>query len=448
MTGALTAARLRARIGLDDAIGASLTVLALVVVLAVGIHDSRRPVYGPIDEMAHTAYVLAVAKDGIPPQIGRDRAFIGHHPLAPRDVRIPGPDKVGSAPLPIGAFGDVMQAEAIQPPMYYYAAAPVTWFVAGRDKVVALRIFDVFLCLCAMVLVFLAVRDLAGSPLGGAVAATLMGSAGGIISIFSFVTNGAMMLTLGAAAIWLGARGIRDRRVTWLLALVAAGLAITQIIVVPLAAVCLLAPAVMHLRSRGRSALRTVSLRVGAAGVPLALWVLANLWRYHWILPQAAGTSSFGGFSTTATTTNIDIATFSEKLYVSLVTVFLDSFHWWDASPYIFDYRPLAIFVPVTLIGIACALLRGTVRQRNAIALFLIALVAAHLTVFGMLYLAVILTGGGDFVYRYFSAAEAAAACIAGASFSAIFRNPNLERCAAIVACLVLAYWTYNASPL
>ena len=41
-----------------------------------------------------------------------------------------------------------------------------------------------------------------------------------------------------------------------------------------------------------------------------------------------------------------------------------------------------------------------------------------------MLYLAVVLTGGGDFVYRYFSAEEAAAACLAGTCFGALFRNP------------------------
>jgi hypothetical protein len=91
---------------------------------------------------------------------------------------------------------------------------------------------------------------------------------------------------------------------------------------------------------------------------------------------------------------------------------------------------------------------RGSERQREGVGLFMLALAVAHLTVFGMLYLATVLTGGGDFVYRYFSAAEAAAACLAGASFSALFRNAHLERVAAVVACLGLAYWTYGASPL
>ncbi len=96
-------------------------------------------------------------------------------------------------------------------------------------------------------------------------------------------------------------------------------------------------------------------------------------------------------------------------------------------SPYVYDWRPLALFVPLTLIGLACALLRGTERQRQAIALWLIAIVAAHLSVFSMLYLAVILTGGGDFVFRYFTAEQAAVACLAGTCFGLLFRNPVLS---------------------
>ena len=190
-------ARLRPRVGLDDAIGGALAAVALVLMLLIGIHDARRPVYGPIDELTHTAYVLAVASDGIPPEVGRDRAFVRAGPLAPRDVRIPPPDKVGSAPLPIGSFGEVKQAEAIQPPLYYYAAAPVTWFVSGRDKVVALRLFDVFLYLCAAVIIFFAVCDIGGTALGGGIATLLFASANGLMDVLSYVTNGTMMLAPG-----------------------------------------------------------------------------------------------------------------------------------------------------------------------------------------------------------------------------------------------------------
>jgi hypothetical protein len=447
VTGALKAARLRLLIGLDDAIGASLALVAIILVASIGVHDARLPKYGPIDEITHTAYVLAVAKDFLPPFVGRDRAYVGRAPLAARDVRIPAPDKVGSAPVPIGGSGEVTQSEAIQPPLYYYVAAPVTWFVSLDNAVLALRLFDVFLLLCTVLIIFFAVRDVAASALGGGVAAMLFASAGGEIDIFSYVTNGAIMLPLGAASIWLAIRGIRDRRVTWPLVIVCAALAITQIIVVPLAAACLLAPAVSRLRAGGRAALPDLGRKVGIAAVPLALWVASNLWRYHWPVPRSLTGASGGGFSG-ANTSALHLDQFLAAYFSSWYTSIQEPFHWFVFSPYAWDYRPLSLSVMITLAGVAVALFRGTVRQRNAIGYFVVGAAVAHFTVFCMLYLAIILTGGGDFVYRYFSAEAAAAFCLFGASFAVLFRNPKLQRIAAVVIGLALAYWSFGASPL
>jgi hypothetical protein len=447
VTGALTAARLRARIGLDDAIGASLTLVAIILVTSTGIHNARLPKYGPIDEVTHTAYVLAVAKDFIPPFVGRDLAYIGRAPIAARDVRIPGPDKVGSAPVPIGPRGEVTQSEAIQPPLYYYVAAPVTWFVSLDDAVVALRLFDVFLLLCTLLIIFFAVRDIASSALGGGAGAMLFASAGGEIDIFSYVTNGAIMLPLGAAAIWLAIRGIRERRVTWPLVAVCGAFAITQIIVVPLAAACLLAPAILRWRDRRRAVLPDIGRKIGVAAIPLALWVASNLWRYHWPVPRALVGPSGGGFSG-ANTSAVHLDQFLAAYFGSLYTSLQEPFHWFQFSPYSWDYRPLALSVMITLAGVAIALLRGTVQQRSAVGFFIVGVAVAHFTVFCMLYLAIILTGGGDFVYRYFSAEAAAAACLFGASFAVLFRNPKLQRAATVILGVVLAYWTYVASPL
>jgi hypothetical protein len=256
------------------------------------------------------------------------------------------------------------------------------------------------------------------------------------------------MMTLGIASIWLCARGLRERRVTWPLVAVTAGFALTQIIVFPLAATCLLAPAVQRWRAAGRPALRPLGIRVGVAATPLLLWVLSNLARYHWILPKSPGTSGLGGFGTSVSDTNVNVPEFSAQYFLSFQTMIQDSFKGWVASPYVFDWRPLALFAPVTLVGTAIALFRGSDRQRNAIGTFLVAVVGAHLLVFLMLYLAVILTGGGDFVFRYFSAAEAAGACLGGAAFSMLFRNRNVERFATVAVAVALAYWTYSASPL
>jgi hypothetical protein len=351
--------------------------------------------------------------------------------------------------VPFGAYGEFVQTEAIQPPLYYYAAAPITWFVSGRDTVIALRLFDVCLCLCALVLVFLAVRDIGGSPLGAGIAALLLTSAGGLIGIFSYVTNGSLMFTLGAAAVWLSARGLRDRRLTWPLTSVAAALAITQVIVVPLAALCILAPAVAQLHAEGRAARRLLAIRLGSAAVPLGLWVLTSLWRYQWIVPRAHGDTGAGGIGYSgATATPLALPRFAETYFSSFLDSIRESFHWWEVSPYDFDWRPLSLFVALTLVGIACVLIRGTERQRQAVGLWLIAVVVAHFSVFCMLYLAVVLTGGGDFVFRYFSAEQAAAACLAGTCFGALFRHPALQRAATLIVGILLIYWTYTASPL
>jgi hypothetical protein len=187
-----------------------------------------------------------------------------------------------------------------------------------------------------------------------------------------------------------------------------------------------------------------VGSRLLAAAAPLALWVLSNLWRYHWVVPQAPGAHGTGDLGT-ASTTNLNLSEISAQLYVSIVNSVQESFHWWEGT---IDWRPLALFVPLTLIGIACALLRGSERQRSAIALWLLAFAAAHLSVFAMLYLALVLTGGGDFVFRYFSATMFAAACLAGTCFGVLFRHPALQRSATLLVGVGLAYWTYMSSPL
>ena len=253
-----------------------------------------------------------------------------------------------------------------------------------------------------------------------------------MIDVFSFVTNGAIMLTLGAAAIWLAHRGIRDRRVTWPLVAVTARLR----------------DHADHRRAPGgglparprRPALARrspgvaapdVGIRVGLAAIPLALWVLSNLWRYHWV--RAAGAAARAASAGSRAPTSTRTSTSPEFARAVLLLVPHDasrsSFHWWMFSPYVVRLPPTrALRSPITLIGIAIALFRGTraAAQRDRASSSSPSSVA-HFTVFCMLYLAIILTGGGDFVYRYFSAAEAAAACLAGASFAVLFRNPQLS---------------------
>ena len=111
------AARLRARVGLDDAIGGALAAVA-VVLDAADRHPRRAPARLRTDRRDHAHGVRAGRRlrTGSRPQVGRDRAFVASRTARSARRAHPPPDKVGSAPLPIGSFGEVKQAEAIQPP--------------------------------------------------------------------------------------------------------------------------------------------------------------------------------------------------------------------------------------------------------------------------------------------------------------------------------------------
>jgi hypothetical protein len=164
-------------------------------------------------------------------------------------------------------------------------------------------------------------------------------------------------------------------------------------------------------------------------------------------VPRSLAGPSGGDFNG-ASTSALHLDQFMAAYFSSLYTSLQEPFHWFEFSPYSWDFRPLSLSVAITLVGVAVALFRGSQTQRNAVGYFILAIAVAHFTVFCMLYLAILLTGGGDFVYRYFSAEAAAAACLVGASFSMLFRNPTLQRVATLLLGVVLAYWTYNASPL
>lgn len=106
------------------------------------------------------------------------------------------------------------------------------------------------------------------------------------------------------------------------------------------------------------------------------------------------------------------------------------------------------LLIILTVSGVVVVLFRGTEQQRYVVGFWMAAAILAHFTVYCMLYLAVILSGGGDFVYRYFSTEAVAVACLAGTCFGTLFRNPAVQRSATLVLGAVLIYWTYGSSPI
>ncbi len=135
--------RRNSNIWLNLLIGVQLLTLTVFGIMTV----SRFPVWSPIDEGAHYAYVQEIAQHGRLPVLGKTYTSqavlaITHHA---------NPAHFYIDPTTQGLGG--LSYEAFQPPLYYAIAAPVFDAVPGyMNKVYALRAFDLLLLLLAAVL--------------------------------------------------------------------------------------------------------------------------------------------------------------------------------------------------------------------------------------------------------------------------------------------------------
>jgi 4-amino-4-deoxy-L-arabinose transferase-like glycosyltransferase len=249
---------------------AELTVIVATALVTV----ARLPVWSPIDERAHYAYVEHVARHGTPPVMGRSlvpvaTAAIGDGAAAQRafDAR----------PRPLQAYS----YEAFQPPLYYYAAAPVRVVAGGGiTGVRALRLLGMALLLAAAWALWLLTREIAGPEDAEGVYAlalvVLMFPASVVRTVT--VSNAAPELLLGtltALALWRGRERESGR---WLLcagALCAVGVA-TRLTFLPFLPVL----AVVALAGARRSGWRRAAIALALPAVFLAPWVASNYHRY------------------------------------------------------------------------------------------------------------------------------------------------------------------------
>ena len=419
----------------------------MAVATSTGVaHSFSQPVYGPIDEVSHTAYAFHVGKYGVPPVLGRDRAFIGRKgvPLGARDVDIPKPER-GSAPIPLepnGAFG---QPEAIQPPLYYYVIAPITWFSSGTAAVVAMRLAGVLMILVSVLLAFLAVVDLTRDWLAGGFAAMVLATMPGVIDFLSQVQNDALLLPLGGALFWLVARGVRRRSLTWPLAACAAALSITQIVGIPLAAVALLAVGALELRG-DRARLPAIALRIAGAGVPLLLWVASNVIRYGTLLPHNV-TAAPGLFKSE----NEQILHLHEYGFTVFNSIIGGAYLHLYASPYGADYRPLSILMPVVMAGTGLVCAFRSERYRLALG-YAYGMVAVELVIIYLADAASLIGTGGDMaalaIHRYYMPTFFAGACLAGIAAGGLTAKAGMRRALLLALPAILAYWAINGSTL
>ena len=430
----------------DGLIGLALGVAAVALISILGIaHAINQPVYGPIDEVSHTAYVFHVARYGVPPLLGRDRSYLGRKgvKLGGRDVDIPRPE-AGSAAIPLGSTGAFGQPEAIQPPLYYFAVAPLARIWSGTDAVRAIRIAGVAMVAIAAVLLFLSVFELASDALGAGFASMVLATQSGITDFLSQVQNDALLLPLSGAVIWLSIRGFNHRRLTWPLAFAASALAVTHVVAIPLAAIAVI---VIGWRDIGscRDRWRGTLLRTMVAGSALSLWVVTNVLRYHALLPRdvSAGASALFGHS------NRQFLLLHEIAYPTVVSVVGGAYLNLIASPYSADYRHLSLLLPLVLVGTAVVCAKGEPRRRQALgvmlALFAITFVATFFTVAASL-----IATGGDIaamqIHRYYMATYFCGACAAGIAVGGLVAHPWARRVLLVAVPAVEIYWSVNAS--
>lgn len=425
-----------------------IAVVAIAVAVSTGVaHSFSQPIYGPIDEASHTAYAFHVGKYGVPPVLGRDRAFIGRTGVAlgSRDVDMPRPEKA-SAPVPIGVHGVFGQPEAIQPPLYYYVMAPLSWISSGDAAVIAMRLAGVLMVVISVVVAFVAVVELSGDALAAGFAAMVLATMSGITDFLSQVQNDALLLPLAGGLFLLLSRGIRTRVLTWPLALCAAGLSITQVVAVPMAALAVLGVGALHI-SRAKTQALSVALKTVAAGVPLAGWIVSNEIRYGSLLPHDVTAASNGLFKQN----NDQFLHIHEIAYPVLNSVIGGAYTVLQPSPYVADFRPLSLLIPLILVGTGCVCAFRSERCRQALGYSYFIASATLVTIFLAVAASLIGTGGdlaAMYIHRYYMPTYFAAACVAGIAAGGLSSRPWFRRTFFVAIPLLQVYWSINASTL
>lgn len=256
-----------------------LAVLQIAAIFVVGaVTVGRFHIFAAVDERAHLAYVQGVAEHARLPRVGRD--YVSWQELAIEEHTYPRPSSLD--PRLLGLRGS--SYEAWQPPLYYALAAPA--FLAPsdyRDKIVAVRAFDLLLLLAAVAILALLAKAVFEErwrvPYCLALSTILWP---GVIVRAITVSNVALelpLVLLYVLALWNATVRPRSRSL-----LAAGGLlglcVLTQLTLVCLA-VLLAVPLAAQLRKRrDRQACGTVTLALALPVMLVAPWLALNESRY------------------------------------------------------------------------------------------------------------------------------------------------------------------------
>jgi Dolichyl-phosphate-mannose-protein mannosyltransferase len=436
---------------IDLQIARALLVLSLALVAIYGSAVARHvPVYGPIDEIFHVAYVQKVADSGHPPVVGQG-LIIGLGQKAPTsvDVVIRGLDhpvdpKTGKHVTPVFPDGTTFaQNEAIQPPLYYVAMAPIALLVPWSQRVLVMRLAGTVFVMLALILLYLAVREVSPHrPIAAGLAASILATMSGLTSLLSQVQNDALLLPLSAALLWLLARDLRSGRAGLLMPLIAGATIVTQLIAGPAAVVAVLVAlaADRQLRAlswRSRAWLRIVVPRLAIFALPVLPWVAFNLYEYHWLWPISTGPAAAPASRNTALLEHV-----VELLYSAAFAVYGSLWlHLWPVLAT--DLRTPAVIAFAGLAALVVGLSSGELlRERRRLAFWIAAALVSFASAFAVLLANAVSVGGSpDFVARYFVAYACAYAALVGTAVASMASGrPWLVRGAACAFALVL-FW-------
>ncbi len=251
--------------------------LAAITVVG-GVTVARFHIFAGVDELAHVSFVQQFAEHGSLPREGS--SYVSWQMEAIEQDTYPRRSSVDPRRIGLGGYS----YEAWQPPLYYVLAAPAFLIPSNyRDKVLAVRAFDLLLLLAATAILALLARAVAAERWQTAYAAALSVMLWpGVIVRTITVSNAALELPLAllyVLAVW---HATRQPKASLLLG--AAGLlglclltGLTLAFLAPLLAV----PIVALWRERHeRAALRVAALAVVLPAALLSPWLIANEVRY------------------------------------------------------------------------------------------------------------------------------------------------------------------------
>jgi hypothetical protein len=246
-------------------------VMVAGLALCGAVTVARFHVWAPVDERAHYAYVQSLAEQGRLPRV---EDLVSTQVQAITENSWPRPAR--TSPAQAGLAG--RNYEAFQPPLYYLLAVPA--FVAvpdHRDKVFALRAFDLVLVgVAAGLLWLLARRVLPEAPLvafAGGLGVLLWP---GVLVRAVTVSNAPLELVLVTATLAVLERAWSRRDGRWL---VAAGVLTGACLLTKLTLLSVLVPLALVAWSLRREAALAALAAVVAPAVVLSPWLASNVVR-------------------------------------------------------------------------------------------------------------------------------------------------------------------------